>query len=131
MAYQSKYTGKEVEKAIGLAMTALQEHQDISGLATKDEVKEKQDLIPDLGDIRKGANRPIPTKVSELENDTDFVSSDELDQKLEEFTPIKDDIMAIELSEQGELVLTYGEETSLSDGYISEDGGLVLEFNYE
>lgn len=131
MAYQSKYTGKEVEKAIGLAMTALQEHQDISGLATKDEVKEKQDLIQDLDSIREGANRYIPTKVSDLENDTDFISSDELDKKLEEFTPSKDDIMAIELSEQGEMVLTYGDETSLSDGYISEDGDLVLEFNYE
>lgn len=43
----------------------------------------------------------------------------------------KDDLMAIELSEEGDVVLTYGEETNLSDGYIREDGELVLEFNYE
>lgn len=37
MSYNSKYTGKEVDEALGLAKTALQEHQDLSGLLSKDE----------------------------------------------------------------------------------------------
>lgn len=41
------------------------------------------------------------------------------------------DLLAIELSEVGEMILIYGEETNLLDGYISEDGELVLEFNFE
>lgn len=45
--------------------------------------------------------------------------------------PDKDDIMAIELSETGEMILSYGEESNLSDGYISDNGELVLEFNFE
>lgn len=35
MGYNSKYTGTEVEAALGLAETALQEHQDISGKVDK------------------------------------------------------------------------------------------------
>lgn len=46
MGYNSKYTGAEVDAALGLAKTALQEHQDISG---------KQDIISDLATIRSGA----------------------------------------------------------------------------
>lgn len=46
MEYKSKYTGKEVDEALGKAMTALQKHQDISG---------KQDEIADLGTIRSNA----------------------------------------------------------------------------
>lgn len=36
MSYNSKYTGQEVEEAVGKANTALQSHQDISHLATKE-----------------------------------------------------------------------------------------------
>ena len=46
MSYNSKYTGAEVDAAIGKALTALQEHQDISG---------KQDVINDLATIRANA----------------------------------------------------------------------------
>lgn len=43
MAYQSKYTGAEIEAKLDAAIT---EHQDISG---------KQDVISDLASIRSGA----------------------------------------------------------------------------
>ena len=38
MSYNSKYTGRQVEDLLGKAGTALQEHQDISQLATKNEL---------------------------------------------------------------------------------------------
>lgn len=48
MSYNSKYKGSEVDAALDLAKTALQEHQDISG---------KQDVISDLATIRSGAEK--------------------------------------------------------------------------
>lgn len=51
----------------------LTEHQDISNLATKEDLNSKQDVISDLEDIRTGASRHIPTKVSELENDEGYL----------------------------------------------------------
>lgn len=43
----------------------------------------------------------------------------------------KNDLISIELSENGEMILTYGKETNLSNGYINDTGELILEFNYE
>lgn len=45
MSYNSKYKGAEVDAALDLAKSALQEHQDISGLATKVELQGKVDKI--------------------------------------------------------------------------------------
>ena len=60
MEYRLKYKGKEIDDRLDLAGTAIQEHQDISGLATKDELEEalsqKQDVIEDLAQIRSGAS---------------------------------------------------------------------------
>ena len=47
MSFQSKYTGQQVEAAIGKAMTAVQ----------PSELKNKQDNITDLDDIRNGASK--------------------------------------------------------------------------
>ena len=55
MAYKSRYSGGEIDTAISKAQTALQKHQDISHLATKIEVEDKQDNIADLDKIREGA----------------------------------------------------------------------------
>lgn len=74
-----KYESEEINRRLDLAGTALQEHQDISNLATKDEVsqledrtngkfdkmskdveedlKGKQDVIEDIDAIREGASR--------------------------------------------------------------------------
>lgn len=107
MAYQSKYKGKEVEDILDNAL--LKKKQTFSD-SEKKQVKENLGIKdPDL---------------------SDYATKKELEEALEEVGS-KDDLMAIELSEEGDMVLTYGEETNLSDGYISEDGELVLEFNYE
>lgn len=72
MSYNSKYKGEEVEFGIDLAYTALQEHQDISHLATKEE-------IPSLNGYAKLTDIPeVPTKVSELENDSKYITLDEI-----------------------------------------------------
>lgn len=61
MAYHLKYEGQEIDKRLDLAGTALQTHQDISHLATKNElqveVTKKQDIIVDLKNIREGASK--------------------------------------------------------------------------
>ena len=46
----------------------------IPTLATKDELSAKQDKIEDLDAIREGALRTIPTKTSELTNDSGFLT---------------------------------------------------------
>lgn len=107
MAYQSRYTGKEVEHILDEAL--LREKQVLTD-SEKKQVRENLGIKdPDL---------------------SDYATKKELEEALEGVGS-KDDLMAIELSEEGDMVLTYGEETNLSDGYISEDGELVLEFNYE
>jgi hypothetical protein len=50
----------------------LTEHQDISGLATKVELEE--------------VSNSIPTKVSDIENDSNFISTSDVDEKLSEYT---------------------------------------------
>lgn len=54
-----KYESTEIDRRLDLAGTALQEHQDISHLATKDEVVDglatKENVIEDLAEIRSGA----------------------------------------------------------------------------
>ena len=64
MSYNSKYKGSEVEKGIDLAYTAIQEHQDISHLATKEEIPY------------------VPTKVSELENDSDYATQGQVKEQI-------------------------------------------------
>lgn len=54
-----KYNSTEIDYRLDLAGTALQEHQDISSLATKDELiaglATKENTIDDLDTIRRGA----------------------------------------------------------------------------
>lgn len=106
----------------------LTEHQDISHLATKDELKNKQDVISDLESIREGAS--LGSTAIQMKDLSDYATKEDLKDILGGVGP-KDYLMAIELSEEGDMVLTYGQETNLSDGYISDYGELILEFNYE
>lgn len=69
MSYNSKYTGAEVDDALGKALTALQEHQDISG---------KQDVISDLATIRSGASKGATALQSVP---SEYVTEDELSNK--------------------------------------------------
>ena len=54
----------------------LTEHQDISGLATKAELEE--------------VSNSIPTKVSDIENDSDFISVSVVNEKLSEYSKTSD-----------------------------------------
>lgn len=53
--YKLSYPGEKINELLGKADTALQQHQDISHLATKSELNRKQDAIPDLAAIRSDA----------------------------------------------------------------------------
>lgn len=61
MSFRLKYEGDEINERLDKAGTALQEHQDISHLATKDELSDgldqKQDIIEDLESIRENASK--------------------------------------------------------------------------
>ena len=59
----------DIREGAELGKTALQEHQDISGLATKEEVATKQDKIPDLATIREGAAKGATALQSYTETD--------------------------------------------------------------
>lgn len=51
-------------------------------------------------------------------------------KKLEE--SLDNQVLGIDMTEFGEVVLTVGaQNTEFSDGYISEEGEVILEFNYE
>ena len=69
MAYNSKYTGAEVDNALGKALTAIQEHQDISG---------KQDVISDLAEIRANSKKGATALQSVP---SDYVTETELSNK--------------------------------------------------
>lgn len=83
MAYHLKYKGPAIDERLDLAGTALQEHQDISHLATKEEVAKvsdaKEDVIEDLEEIRSGAKLGATSiqehqDISHLANQTDVIS---------------------------------------------------------
>ena len=107
MAYQSKYKGKEVEDILDNAL--LKKKQTFSD-------SEKQQVKENLG-----------IKEPDL---SDYATKKELEEALEGIES-KDNLLAIELSEEGDMILVYGEESEISDGYISEEGEVVFEFNYE
>lgn len=47
-------------------------------------------------------------------------------------TALDNQIIGLEMNENGEIIVSYGEQnTEFSDGYISEEGEVILEFNYE
>lgn len=60
---------ESIREGAALGKTALQEHQDISGLATKEEVATKQDKISDLATIRSGAAKGATALQSYTETD--------------------------------------------------------------
>lgn len=82
-----------------------------------------------LEGILAGVAASIPTKVSQLDNDKKFVTTEEVDSKLEALTG--NDLLALEISEVGEVSVTYGEKSDFVGGQIRETGELLLEFNIE
>ena len=78
MAYHLKHVGVEIDNLLDKADTALQEHQDISYLATKDELTigltEDRNKIKELGDA-------LETEVSRATN-AEKALSDKIDKKV-------------------------------------------------
>ena len=64
----------DIREGAELGKTALQEHQDISGLATKKEVATKQDKISDLDTIRSGAAKGATALQSYTETDPVYIA---------------------------------------------------------
>lgn len=65
---------ESIREGAALGKTALQEHQDISGLATKEEVATKQDKISDLATIRSGAAKGATALQSYTETDPVYMA---------------------------------------------------------
>ena len=63
-----------IREGAALGKTALQEHQDISKLATKEEVATKQDTISDLATIRSGAAKGATALQSYTETDPVYMA---------------------------------------------------------
>lgn len=63
-----------IRQGAALGKTALQEHQDISKLATKEEVATKQDKISDLATIRSGAAKGATALQSYTETDPVYMA---------------------------------------------------------
>lgn len=82
MSFRLKYEGEEINTLLDKAGTALQEHQDISHLATKDELSDgldkKQDIIEDLESIRENASKGATALQSVP---SEFVTESELEKK--------------------------------------------------
>lgn len=75
MAYHLKYKGQEIDERLDLAGTALQEHQDISNLATKNEVavglNNKVDKVYGKGLSTEDFTTFLKTKLESLNNYND------------------------------------------------------------
>ena len=92
MEYRLKYKGKEIDDRLDLAGTAIQEHQDISGLATKEEVAKLDEKYQEKGDYALRSELPqVPTKVSELDNDKGYITKEDIPE-----VEIPDNIATIE-----------------------------------
>ena len=100
----------DIREGAELGKTALQEHQDISKLATKEEVATKQDKISDLDTIRSGAAKGATALQSYTETDPIYTADkpsialkSELDGKQDK--------------------LTAGDNITIVDNVISATGG--------
>lgn len=104
MSFRLKYEGDEINERLDKAGTALQEHQDISHLATKKELSDgldkKQDIIEDLESIRENASKGATALQSVP---SEYVTESELDEK-GFLTEIPDEyVTESELEEKGYL----------------------------
>lgn len=81
-----KYESTEIDRRLDLAGTALQEHQDISHLATKDEVDAKVDKVDGKGLSTEDFTTDEKNKLASLENYDD--------------TQVKEDIATVKTGKQ-------------------------------
>ena len=99
-----------IREGAELGKTSLQEHQDISGLATKKEVATKQDTISDLESIREGAALGKTALQSYIESDPIY-TADKPNLALKSELNGKQD------------KLTAGDNITIVDNVISSTGG--------
>ena len=104
MSFKLKYEGDEINERLDKAGTALQEHQDISHLATKNELSDgldkKQDIIEDLESIRENASKGATALQSVP---SEYVTESELEEK-KFLTEIPDEyVTESELEDKGYL----------------------------
>lgn len=94
MAYHLKHVGEEIDNLLDKADTALQEHQDISYLATKDELSsglgEDRSKIKELGDaLETEVNRAVNAE-KELSDKIDKKVSDLIDSAPETLDTLRE-----------------------------------------
>lgn len=82
MNFQLKYKGEKIDELLDKADTALQEHQPLDHLATKEEVKAVADKVESIKPYDDTmvyeriaeVEHSIPTKVGQLENDKGYLT---------------------------------------------------------
>ena len=99
---------EQIREGANLGSTALQEHQDISHLATKEDVtaelKKKQDVIIDLPEIREGASKGA-TALQEHQDISHLAEKSAVEKVSEDVAKHGEDITALQTltEEQGTL----------------------------
>ena len=79
----------------------------------------------------RGVGIPVRAVTNSTWGDDGYYTRGEIDDKIKELESIKDDLLALEISEVGEVSVTYGEKSDFVGGQIRETGELLLEFNIE
>lgn len=79
----------------------------------------------------RGVGIPVRAVTNRAIGDDGYYTKGEIDDRIKELESIKDDLLAIEISEVGEVSVIYGEKSDFVGGQIRETGELVLEFNIE
>jgi hypothetical protein len=117
MSYISKYKGAEVDERLGLAETALQEHQDISHLASKDEVAEavadKVVIVDGYGLSQENFTPQEKAKLQSLSNYDDTEINNKISGIEQEVQNKQDTLVS------GENIKTINGQSILGEGDIS------------
>lgn len=66
---------------------------------------------------------------AEIPDLSNYYTKEEINNIVEQIEPI--DLLYLYVSENGEIVLDYSNDSIIQDGYISEHGELILEFNMQ
>ena len=84
---------------------------------------------PKIESNGRGVGVPVRAVTNRALGDDGYYTKGEIDSKIKEFESIKNDLLSLEISEVGEVLVTYGEKSDFVGGQIRETGELLLEFN--
>lgn len=107
--FESGLSGKEVLDALGKAKTALQEHQDISGLATKEELKGKVDKVEGKQLSSEDFTKALKDKLEGLNN----YDATELESAV---SRLRADLDALVIGDTTTAIKTFNEVIAFLDG---------------